>query len=153
MDQALEIKKTAISHLSRREYGSSELCKKLSLRFSNRDEIAKIVKQLTVDGLQCDLRFARSCIESRVRKGYGRRHIESVLQQKGLSRETVKQAFDERLIDWGEIITRTWQKKFSTSPPEDDKEKIKQTSFLLNRGFTTEQIKTLFSQLKEVTVF
>ena len=149
----LEIRNVAISYLSRREYAANELCAKLSLRFSDHNEIENVVKQLIAEGLQCDLRFAHSCIESRARKGYGRRYIEGLLRQKGLSRETVEQAFGDCLIDWSRVIIRAWQKKFSTNPPEDAHEQIKQTRFLLNRGFTAEQIKTLFSQVKQSAVF
>ena len=144
-----EIKRQAVTYLSYREYGANELCRKLSLRFGDIAEIQKVVMQLTTEGLQCDLRFAHSCIESRVRRGYGRIYIENLLQHKRLTRETVSRAFDECVIDWENVIVRAWQKKFSANPPQDVTEKARQTRFLLNRGFTNMQIKIMFGKITE----
>lgn len=47
--------------------------------------------------------------------------------------------------DWRSRIKRVRDKKFGDQPPESAQEKAKQWRFLQYRGFTSEQINSLFN--------
>ena len=147
----LEIKQQAIKYLSYREYGADELCLKLNSRFINTIVIRDAIEQLQLEGLQSDLRFSESYIQSRVNRGYGRYYIENMLKLKGIAKDDIKRAFDECEIDWSEVIYRVWQKKFSDCFPNNASEKSKQTRFLLSRGFSSQQIIDVFKGLLDET--
>ncbi len=149
MDHLVEIKQQAIKYLSYREHSAEELQRKLVRKFDNIPELCNVVNELAKEGLQSDLRYTVLYIESRARKGYGRRYIENALQQKGVSREDIIQGLNECVVDWQQVVQKSRQKKFSNKIPQDVTEKQKQTRFLLNRGFTSQEIKNLFNKLPD----
>jgi len=149
LSHLLDIKRQAIKYLSYREHSAEELLQKLVRKFDNTPELYKALDELASEGLQSDLRYSVLYIESRSRKGYGRYYIENALKQKGVSRQNIIQGFNECTVDWQQIVRRSWQKKFSNKLPQDMPEKIKQVRFLLNRGFTSQEIKNIHTKLSD----
>jgi len=143
----VDIKRQAIKYLSYREHSAEELQQKLVQKFDNVPELYNVIDELANEGLQSDLRYSVLYIESRARKGYGRRYIENALKQKGVSRKDISQGFNECIVDWQHVARKSWQKKFSNKVPQDVPEKLKQTRFLLNRGFTSQEIKNTLNKL------
>ncbi len=81
----LEARKKAMDFLARREYGQTELIKKLADKGFERDVAAQAVTQLTEEGLQSDQRFAESFVQSRINQGKGPVRIRLDLGQRGIS--------------------------------------------------------------------
>jgi regulatory protein len=47
-------------------------------------------------------------------------------------------------LRWQELLVQVRLKKFGPAPPDDFRERSRQMRFLLQRGFTAEQIDALF---------
>ena len=88
----IEARKKAMDFLARREYGQTELIRKLADKGFERDVAAQAVTQLTDEGLQSDQRFAESFVQSRINQGKGPVRIRLDLGQRGISESTIELA-------------------------------------------------------------
>ena len=121
--------------LARREYGQTELIRKLADKGFDRDVAANAVAQLTEDGLQSDERFSESFVQSRINQGKGPVRIRIDLGQKGIGDSIVEVALEEADPDWRALAREQRIKKFGPVLPTDFKEKARQMRFLQYRGF------------------
>ena len=139
-----EARKKAMDFLARREYGQTELIKKLADKGFEHDVAAEAVTQLTAEGLQSDQRFAESFVQSRINQGKGPVRIRVDLGQRGVGDSTIEIAIEEADPDWRALAREQRQKKFGTSTPSDFKEKARQMRFLQYRGFEQDHIQSAF---------
>ena len=130
--------------LARREYGQTELIRKLADKGFERDIAAQAVIRLTEEGLQSDQRFAESFVQSRINQGKGPVRIRLDLGQRGISESTIELAIEEADADWRALAREQRQRKFGASAPPDFKEKARQMRFLQYRGFEQDQIQSAF---------
>ena len=130
--------------LARREYGQTELIRKLADKGFDRDVATQAVAQLSEEGLQSDQRFAESFIQSRVNQGKGPVRIRLDLGQRGVNESTIEIALEEADPDWRALAREQRHKKFGTSVPSDFKEKARQMRFLQYRGFEQDHIQSAF---------
>jgi len=130
-----EARKKAMDFLARREYGQTELIRKLADKGFDRDVAANAVAQLTEDGLQSDERFSESFVQSRINQGKGPVRIRIDLGQKGIGDSIVEVALEEADPDWRALAREQRIKKFGPDLPTDFKEKARQMRFLQYRGF------------------
>ena len=121
--------------LARREYGQTELIRKLADKGFEHDVAAGAVTQLTTEGLQSDERFSESFVQSRINQGKGPVRIRLDLGQKGISDSTIEFALEEADPDWRALAREQRVKKFGPELPPDFKEKARQMRFLQYRGF------------------
>jgi len=142
-----DIYNQAIRYLSYREYAIEELRIKLLKKFDSELEIARVLEQLLNDDLLSEQRYAESYIRARVNKGYGPEHIRNELMSKGLAKSTAEKALKDSDIVWDEEVYKVWTKKFKTTQIDDTQDKARQWRFLQYRGFSHDQIKTLFSRI------
>ena len=140
----LEARKKAMDFLARREYGQTELIKKLADKGFERDVAAEAVTQLTDEGLQSDQRFAESFVQSRISQGKGPVRIRLDLGQRGIPDSTVEIALEEAAPDWYALARVQRIKKFGEAVPADFKEKARQMRFLQYRGFEKDHIQSAF---------
>ena len=70
--------------LARREYGQTELIKKLADKGYDRSVAEQAVRKLTEDGLQSDQRFTDAFVQSRINQGKGPVRIRLDLGQRGV---------------------------------------------------------------------
>ena len=103
---------------------------------------------LKTAGMQDDARYAEAYIRSRVAKGYGPLRISQELCERGLAGELVEQVLVTMDMDWEARIRSVRQKKYGRQAPADFREQARQSRFLQHRGFTSEQIRTEFSNSK-----
>lgn len=108
-------------------------------------EIDATVEYCKAHGWLDDSRFAQCYIRGRSQKGYGPQRIKAELMQKGLDRTVMTIALDECDIDWFALAYHTAERKWGTPFPSDWKEKAKLQRYLLTRGFSHEEIQSIYA--------
>jgi len=134
-----DIKKCALNLLARREHSQQELRQKLHLRNFDRNLVESILQELANQGLQSDQRFAECYARMRINKGYGPVRIVLELRQRGVADTLIDKVLSND-IDWPEIVTKIYRKKFGNKHPKNFAELSKQMRFLQYKGFTVEQL-------------
>jgi regulatory protein len=144
----------AMDVLAHRDHSRLELEEKLNKKLSNKiedgeisaEDIACLLDELTEDGLLDEARYAESFVNGRVRKGQGPVRIRRDLNQKGLPRHLLQQAFDAADVNWRQRAGEVRRKKFGNEAPQDYKERARQARFLQYRGFSNEQIQSALGE-------
>jgi len=135
-----EIRKKAMDFLARREYGQTELIRKLA----DKGYVFRIVEQeiqkLTGERLQSDDRFAEAFVQSRINQGKGPVRIRLDLGQRGISDAVIEMAIEESAADWHGLARDVRLRKFGNAAPADFKAKAKQMRFLQYRGFEQDHV-------------
>lgn len=142
-DIEVRIRQRAMSLLAAREHSRAELRGKLLQRFNAGAVIDDVIDRLAAEGLQSDERFIEAFIASRTRRGQGPVRIRGELQQRGIDKALTSRYLDRAGVDWRELAERALQKKYG--PPSDEGPlKARQIRFLQYRGFTHDQIQSLW---------
>jgi len=131
--------------LARREHSQQELLRKLTGKGYQEDDISDLLGEFVALNWQSDARFAESYGRSRVQKGFGPIRIQYELKERGIE-ASIDRVFDE-LPDWQSLLEALHEKKYGGLPPEDIKERAKQTRFFQHKGFTHDMIRQLFNHL------
>ena len=139
-----EIRKKAMDFLARREYGQTELIKKLADKGYIRRLVEQAIIRLTDQGLQSDDRFAEAFVQSRINQGKGPVRIRLDLSQRGVSDAVTEMAIEESAADWHGLARDVRVRKFGRDEPADFKAKAKQMRFLQYRGFEQDHIQSAF---------
>jgi len=139
-----EIRKKAMDFLARREYGQTELIKKLADKGYLRRLVEESITRLTDQGLQSDERFAEAFVQSRINQGKGPVRIRLDLSQRGVSDAVIEMAIEECAADWHGLASDVRRRKFGDDEPADFKAKAKQMRFLQYRGFEQDHIQSAF---------
>lgn len=137
----LEARKKAMDFLARREYGHTELIRKLAEKGFDRRVADDAVGKLAGEGLQNDQRFAESFVQSRINQGKGPVRICLELGHRGIDATAVEIALEDACPDWHQLAREIREKKFGRALPADFKEKARQMRFLQYRGFEQDHIK------------
>jgi len=159
--KASDIRRAAINLLARREYSRAELVSRLQRRFGIGSPVDAVVAQLSSEGLQDDIRFAKCFVRYRLQQGKGPRRILQDLQAKGISgaAQFVKERVDENaeilesdvsapVISWLEQAREVHDKRFGTGAPTDASEYGKRQRFLLYRGFDHSIVRKVIPPIK-----
>ena len=134
----------ALDIISRREHSKHELKNKLLKKFDIPDLIDEVITKLIENNLINDSRYAQMYVLVRKRKGFGPKKIEFELMSRGINSSISSSAIEEEGA-WKEAAQKAFNKKFKNGASQDFKERNKQKSFLQNRGFTFEEIDSVFS--------
>lgn len=149
-DEFAQLYNYAVRLLARREYARKELQAKLVGKgIANAGTAQQVLDKLVQQNYQNDARFAQAFVRYKSARGFGPERIVRDLTERGVAADTIAQAFDlaaEAPLDWQRTIETVWQKKFN-QPAASYQEKAKQMRFLLYRGFSHEQIHSLFARL------
>ena len=141
---ATDVRRAAMDLLARREHGRKELFQKLKKRFSAvPDLIEEEIEKLKEEGLQSDSRLAEAFIRAIFNRGQGPVKIKAELRGKGVDENIISAAFESDGIDWFQHISDVAGRRFGDTPPADAKERAKRGRFLLQRGFTSDHIRSL----------
>jgi regulatory protein len=141
----VEARKKAMDFLARREYGQTELIKKLADKGYDRSVAEQAVKKLTEDGLQNDQRFTEAFVQSRINQGKGPVRIRLDLGQRGVNDAAIECAIEENPTNWFELARSVRLRKFGAGIPADFKAKAKQMRFLQYRGFEQDHVQAAFN--------
>ncbi|WP_319369857.1 regulatory protein RecX [uncultured Ilyobacter sp.] len=117
--------------LSRRDYTSKELEKKLLIKFQEKDIIKKVIAEIEGKGYIDDFSYAKSFIE---KSRDGRKKIEYDLRLRGVKPEIIKEAFNDSCENEVFKIKKLLSK--ISGKPHD-----KKINFLLRKGFDYESVK------------
>jgi len=138
---------SALRLLTRREHSQLELSRKLTAKDFEPEIINIVIIQLTEEGWQSDSRFAMSFTRHRINQGFGKLKIAAELNQRGISEFDCDSVLVDLGVSWNEVLERVYQKKYPPSDSISFKEKAKRTRFMVQRGFSYQQIAALFQRL------
>lgn len=142
-----ETYQTALRILARRDHSCAELRRKLIEKGHAREEVDSLLQKLVDQRLLNDARFAEGFVRSRIAKGYGPIRIAAELAQRGVAEELIEQQIEG--FDWLEYAHDVRQKRFGKKTVKDFAEQAKEMRFLQYRGFTVEQIRKIYKQIKD----
>jgi len=134
----------AIELLSRREHSSKEIYQKLALRGYEQIDVVPIIDYLLENNYLSHERFAESVFRNRVGRGFGWRCIKNELSQKGIDSTQINELNNNQEIDWYIQVELAYNKRFDSSACLDQKDKEKRVRFLQYRGFSSDEIMSLF---------
>lgn len=137
-------RETALALLARREHSADELSRKLRLKNFEPDEIETTVQTLEQEGLLSNTRFIEQFIHQRRIKGVGPLRIQAELIERGIPESLIEQELNITDNAWLAEARRVWQKRFKHTMPTDFKSRAAMMRFLQYRGFTREQIESVF---------
>lgn len=132
--------------LARREHSETELVRKLRIRNFPESDVRLVLANLIQEGLLSHSRFVESYIHSRRKKGYGPIRIQAELMERGIAEDFVDQQLNMSDNAWFTDVRTVWQKRFKGQLPRDFKARAQQMRFLQYRGFTHEQIESIFNE-------
>jgi regulatory protein len=138
-----DVRLAAMNLLARREHSRSELCNKLSRRFTDVAMVDEQLSQLATEGLQSDVRFAESYARQRASRGYGPVRLREEMRERGVSENDFATAMEELAIDWRAVAAQVMLKKFGAQDAADLKDKARRIRFMQYRGFTAEHYRRL----------
>lgn len=130
---------------SKREYCSSEiLAKAVKLLEGDSEAAAQVLESLVADKYVSDLRYASAFAREKSSiQGWGKVKIAYMLSAKGISRETINEAF-------GEIDTDSAARKLENVIrvkyrllADDPQCKIKLLKFALGRGYSYDEVRSV----------
>jgi regulatory protein len=147
MKKKTSLKEDMVALLARRDHSQHEILKKMRAKQHADDAILDTIQEFSQKGLLSEQRFTETHIRKQRRKGYGPLRISLELQTHRIDQAIVAQHLDINDNAWLDDIRAVWQKRFKGIKPTHFNDKAKQMRFLQYRGFTPEQIETLFKQL------
>ncbi|MEO8402288.1 MAG: regulatory protein RecX [Gammaproteobacteria bacterium] len=131
--------------LARREHSEKELLQKLRLRDFSEPDIQLVIQALVSEKLLSNSRFLENYIHHRRTKGFGPLRIQAELRARGIHEELIEHHLKITDNAWLADIQQVWKKRFKNRLPQDFKARAQQMRFLQYRGFTSEQIDSVFT--------
>ena len=144
----LSLRGRALQALARREFSRAELHAKLEPHISEADDVIALLDDLEKRGWLSDARALEQTVRIRSAR-FGTQRIAHELRQKGISDELINAAIPQLKEGELEAARGVWHRKFP-SPPQDQKEKLKQMRFLQSRGFSMEVIVKVMRMTDEI---
>ena len=133
----------ALDIISRREHSEKEIKNKLLKKFDTSEIIDEVILKLIENNLINNFRYAQMYVLVRKRKGFGPMKIQFELMTRGINDSISSIAISEE-GSWKEAAQIAFNKKFKNGASNDFNERYKQKSFLRNRGFSFEEIDSVF---------
>ena len=152
-DQAIQssdlksIKDYCLSLLVRREHSQKELLNKSLLKGWGSDDIVTVINELAVQAWQSDTRYAESFTRYRINKGYGPVWISYELRKNNIDNFNVGDVAQQTVGSWMDLLEQVYSKKYKQASVLDRNEWAKRSRFLMQRGFPSTMISTLFDHL------
>lgn len=134
----------ALDIISRREHSQKELSDKLVKKYDATELVNSVIHNLIEKNLLNDFRFSQAYVVARKRKGFGPKKIGYELVSRGVNENTASEVIDTE-GGWNEAALKAFNKKFKAGIGEDFKEQNKQKVFLQNRGFSFQEIDSVFN--------
>lgn len=139
------IRRAILHLLARRDHSQWEILQKLRAKGFAEKDVRPVMTDFVQTDFISDWRFTENYIHWRRNKGYGPLRITMELQARGIFPEMIEDQLKITDNAWFIEAQRVWQKRFKGKQPNDYKIRAKQMRFLQYRGFTREQIDSVFS--------
>jgi regulatory protein len=136
-----EVRERAIRLLARREHAVRELAQKLRQRGYPSETVAAVTDELRAEGLLSDERFAEEFVRSRRGQGFGPLRIRADLGRRGVDDGIATAFLEDDETNWLSQAASVREKRFGTALPPDGREWQRQARYLVNRGYTRDQIR------------
>ena len=133
----------ALDIISRREHSQKELTDKLAKKYDIPELVDSVIHGLLEKNLLNDYRYSESYVVARKRKGFGPKKIGYELISRGVNENTASEVIDAE-GGWNDAALKAFNKKFKAGISKDFNEQNKQKIFLQNRGFSFEEIDSVF---------
>ena len=146
--EAMALCNVAVSH---RALTERELTDKLAAAGYAGDLVAETIDRCMHLGLVDDARYARTFVESRLRRGMGAHRIQSDLAKRGIDRALIRDLLAE-VTDDGQVedaCLESLRRKFGRADLADPKQLGKAQRFLLGRGYSYEQLNAALRTLRD----
>ncbi len=145
---AQQMRQCAMDALGRREHSKGELQQKLVLRFkeASAELIEAVITHLSEQNLQSDQRCVETFVRYRASRGVGPLKIRAELRSKEIASDLISEALSDGTQDWYELCSEVLSRKFrldseAKQVKPDRQEQLRWQRFLLQRGFTQEQVR------------
>ena len=130
----------ALDALSRRDYASEDLRRKLLEKGYDGTVVAALIDRLHGEKLLDDRRYAESFVAYHASRGQGPIRVRTELHLKGIEALLIEESLGA-FPDWIAQLRRAQQKKFGAQPPNNYADRQRQSRFLAYRGFTSAHIR------------
>jgi len=141
------IKDYCLGLLVRREHSQKELLNKSLIKGWSTDDIVTVIDEFVMQGWQSDTRFAESFTRYRINKGYGPLWIGYELRKNGIDNFNLDDVARQTVGSWMDLLEQVYSKKYKQASVLDRNEWAKRSRFLMQRGFSSTMISTLFNHL------
>ena len=138
----------ALRLLARREHSAQELRSKLAARGCEPDAVSATLAELARRGWQSDDRYARAAVSSGARKGHGPLRIRLQLNRAGVDAALTAEQLASHDLDWQQEAHKAAEKYLRGKDSHDLKTKAKLQTFLLRRGFSSDQIRATMKAIR-----
>lgn len=135
-----ELYNYAITLLAKKDYSSGRLSSLLSKLTEKEEYVERVVRRLSDSHYINDTQLINNLIDKHIKKLHGPTRIKQEIRQKGFPQELIDQKIEESGIDWYSMAKEARIKKFSDTPPSEQKEKAKQIRYLQYKGFSMDMI-------------
>jgi regulatory protein len=125
--------------LSRREHAAAEVEARLSEQGFAAPLVEELIAELREERLLDDERYALTLVQARAARGQGPRRIRQELSEAGIDSALATKAL-ETAPDFHAIARALRHRRFGSPPPDDWKERARQSRFLQYRGFSNDHI-------------
>jgi len=140
----MTLRERALNLLARREHSRVELARKLSVH-GEADEIAALLDALESENLLSNERYAEALAHTRSGR-HGSLRLKADLRNKGVPDSLIVEAISKARNSDLESARVVWAKKFGQLPV-NAAERAKQMRFLAGRGFPSDVVRRVVSNL------
>ena len=133
-----------MDYLARREHSEQELARKLNGRGFDPELVEATLADLVAERLLSNSRFVEAFVHARFQRGSGPQKIHAELRARGVDEALIQDGIHAYDTRWLELVREVRDKRFGSDMPADFRERSRQMRFLQQRGFSPEQIASVF---------
>jgi len=135
------VRTAALALLAGRDFGRTELARRLAKRGYPAAVVAVVVDGLVAERLLSETRFVEQFIRQHAGRGHGPMRIRAELRERGVPEAEVEAGLEAAGEDWTALARDVRRRRFGLSPPGDYAERARQARFLQYRGFSADHIR------------
>ena len=135
------VRTAALALLAGRDFGRTELVRRLSRRGYAATVVSAVVDGLVAERLLSETRLVEQFIRQHAGRGHGPVRIRAELRERGVPQSEIEAGLEAAGEDWAAIARDTRRRRFGLSSPDDYRERARQARFLQYRGFSADHIR------------
>lgn len=144
------VRTAALALLAGRDFGRSELARRLAKRGYPAAVVTVVVDGLVVERLLSETRFVEQFIRQHAGRGHGPVRIRAELRERGVPEPEVEAGLEAAGEDWAALARDVRRRRFGSSPPGDYAERARQARFLQYRGFSADHIRAALGPVDDI---